>query len=263
MNLNLNHKRVFISGSTEGIGFAIAKQLLSEGAEIILNGRSEAKLKLAVEKLLNEFPHGKVSGEVADFSDENAVYQLAERLGSIDILINNVGIFEIREYQNFTSDDWDRNLKINLLSASILSQKLLPKMIEKNWGRVLFIGSEFADHVQSNSIQYGVTKAAISALSNGLSKVTKNTEVTVNTILAGATYSEGVSKTIQYFAEQNNISEEEMKQQFFHRANPNSLLGRFIEPDEIAQVAAFLVSPLALAINGTSVRVDAGNNPSL
>ena len=263
MDLQLKYKKAFISGSTEGIGYAIAEKLVQEGAEVILNGRSEDKLHHAITKLREKFPDAKVEGIIADFSDATSVNHLIESLPEVDILVNNVGVFEFRNAKDCTDEDWNKNFQINFLSATQLTQKVLEKMISKNEGRILFIGSEYAQNINPDSIQYGVTKAAVSAYANGISKLTKNTKVTVNTILAGATYSEGVAKAIQYFAHSQGVTEEEMKKQFFAKGNPNSLLGRYLDTDEVANVATFLVSPLSLAINGATIRVDAGNNPYL
>lgn len=259
MDLSLKNKTAFISGSSQGIGYAIAESLAKEGANIVINGRDEAKVKIAVEKIIQNYPEVKIQSIIADFASENNLDKAFESIGEVDILINNVGVFEQREFQDTTEQDWIANFNLNVMTGVKLSQYFLTKMLEKKWGRIIFVGSEFALNVSSSSIQYGVTKSAVSALSNGLSKLTKGTEVTVNTILAGATYSDGVSNTMKYLAELNNITEEKMKNNFMNQVNPNSLLERFIEPEEIANIITFLSSPLSVAINGTSLRADAGN----
>ena len=259
MDLLLKNKTAFISGSSQGIGYAIAENLAKEGVNIIINGRNEEKVNSARERILQKYPEITVNTIVADFANQSELEKSLEAINEVDILINNVGIFEQREFKDTTVEDWLANFNLNVMTGVKLSQHYLPKMLSKKWGRIIFVGSEFALNVHSNSIQYGVTKSAVSALSNGLSKLTKGTEVTVNTILAGATYSDGVAGTMQYLAQLNNITEEQMKSNFIHQVNSNSLLERFIDPEEIANIITFLSSPLSIAINGTSLRADAGN----
>lgn len=259
MDLLLKNKTIFISGSSQGIGYAIAENLAKEGANIIINGRDESKVNTAIDKIRQNYPNVSVKCVVADFANQTDLENALETIDEVDILINNVGVFEQREFKDTTEQDWIANFNLNVMTGVKLSQHFLPKMLNRKWGRIIFVGSEFALNVSSSSIQYGVTKSAVSALSNGLSKLTKGTEVTVNTILAGATYSDGVANTMKYFAELNNITEEQMKTNFMNQVNPNSLLERFIEPDEIANIITFLASPLSVAINGTSLRADAGN----
>lgn len=258
MNLQLTSKRAFISGSTQGIGFAIAEQLLEEGAEVIINGRQEDKAQQAVSDLKQKFPNSKVSGFAADFSDKNQVDELLTQLEDIDILINNVGIFELKDFTAISDDDWQRIFEINVMSAVKLSRKLFPSMIEKNWGRIIFISSESGVNIPADMIHYGMTKASMMAISNGLSKLTKGTEVTVNTILGGPTYSDGVATTVENYAKLQNISIEQMKSAIVQQTNPDSLLQRFIEPKEIASLATYLSSPLSIATNGSCLRADGG-----
>lgn len=258
MNLELTSKKAFISGSTQGIGFAIAQQLLEEGAEVIINGRQKEKTGNAVSELQKQFPNAIISGIVADFSDKNQVDELLKQLCDIDILINNVGIFELKDFENISDEDWYNIFEINVMSAVKLSRHLLPKMQEKNWGRIIFISSESGMNIPANMIHYGMTKASMIAISNGLSKLTKGTEVTVNTILGGPTYSDGVASTVEHFAKLQNISIEEMKSAIVQQTNPDSLLQRFIEPKEIANLATYLSSTLSIATNGASLRADGG-----
>lgn len=258
MNLELTSKKAFISGSTQGIGFAVAQKLLEEGAEVIINGRKKEKTKNAVSDLQKQFPDAIISGIAADFSDKNQVNELLEQLSDIDILINNVGVFELKDFENITDEDWDNIFEVNVMSAVKLSRHLFPKMLEKNWGRIIFISSESGVNVPGNMIHYGMTKASMMAISNGLSKLTKGTEVTVNTILGGPTYSDGVASTVEHFAKLQNISVEQMKSAIVQQTNPDSLLQRFIEPKEIANLATYLASPLSIATNGASLRADGG-----
>ncbi|WJS94060.1 SDR family oxidoreductase [Flavobacterium johnsoniae] len=258
MNLKLEGKKAFISGSTQGIGFAIAQHLLAENAEVIINGRNREKTKLAVQKLLAEFPNAKISGFAADFGKKDEVEELVQKLNDIDILINNVGIFELKNFEELEDEDWYKFFEINVMSSIRLSKKLLPSMLNKKTGRIIFISSESGLNIPGNMIHYGITKAAMSAVSNGLSKLTKGTEVTVNTILGGPTYSDGVAATIEQIAAMQNLKVEQMKSLIVQQTNPDSLLQRFINPSEIASLAVYLSSPLSIATNGATLRADGG-----
>ncbi|MCK8143301.1 SDR family oxidoreductase [Flavobacterium sp. I-SCBP12n] len=258
MDLKLKGKKAFISGSTQGIGFAIAQQLLVEGAAVIINGREKLKTELAKDKLQNQFPNADISAIAADFTKKDEIEKLLQKLTEIDILINNVGIFEIEEFQNITDKHWYKYFEINVMSSVRLSRQVLPKMQNKNWGRIIFISSESGVNVPDNMIHYGMTKAAISAIANGLSKLTKGTEITVNTIVAGPTYSDGVSQVVEEIAGAQNIEIETMKNAIIQRSNPHILLERFINPHEIANLVTYLSSPVSIATNGASLRADSG-----
>ncbi|MEJ5055588.1 SDR family NAD(P)-dependent oxidoreductase [Sphingobacterium sp. MYb382] len=258
MDLQLNGKRAFISGSTQGIGYSIAQLLLQENASVIINGRNEEKTKAACFLLQQQFPNAEVDYVVADFAKKEDVAKLLEELTDIDILINNVGIFGLEDFYQTTDEDWYKYFEINVMSGMRLSKKLLPEMIRKNWGRIIFISSESGVNIPGDMIHYGASKAAMSALSNGLSKLTKGTLVTVNTILGGPTYSYGVANTIGQIAEGQNMDLEQMKNAIIQHANPHILLQRFIQPEEIANLAVYLSSPLSIATNGASLRADSG-----
>ncbi len=258
MDLQLKGKRAFISGSTQGIGFAIAEQLVQEGASVIINGRNEVKTQQALEILKDKFPNSEVSALVADFSKIDEVEKLLTELNDIDILINNVGIFGIDDFYTTADEKWYSYFEVNVMSGMRLSRKLLPKMITNNFGRIIFISSESGVNVPENMIHYGMTKAAMSALSNGLSKLTKGTSVTVNTILGGPTYSDGVANTIEQIATSQRLEVETMKNAIIQQSNPHILLQRFIQPEEIAHMAVYLASPLSVATNGSSLRADSG-----
>jgi len=258
MDLQLNGKRAFISGSTQGIGYSIAQLLLQENASVIINGRNEEKTKAACLLLQQQFPNAEVDYVVADFAKKEDVAKLLEELTDIDILINNVGIFGLEDFYQTTDEDWYKYFEINVMSGMRLSKKLLPEMIRKNWGRIIFISSESGVNIPGDMIHYGASKAAMSALSNGLSKLTKGTLVTVNTILGGPTYSDGVANTIGQIAEGQNMDLEQMKNAIIQHANPHILLQRFIQPEEIANLAVYLSSPLSIATNGASLRADSG-----
>lgn len=258
MDLKLKGKTAFIIGSTQGIGYAIAQELLKEGVLVTINGREPEKTRNAREKLLEEFPSAKIQAIAADFSKKEQVAQILPDLSDIDILINNVGIFETRSFEEITDEDWYRFFEVNVMSSVRLCKKLLPNMLAKKWGRIIFISSESGVNVPENMIHYGMTKSAISAISNGLSKLTKETQVTVNTILGGPTYTDGVAKVIRQIAKTQNSTIEKMKADIIQQTNPHILLQRFIKPSEIATLATYLASPLALATNGASIRADSG-----
>ena len=258
MDLQLIGKRAFISGSTQGIGFAVAEKLLQEGASVIINGRNELKTQQALGVLKEKFPEREINAMVADFSKIDAVEKLVSDLQDIDILINNVGIFGIDDFYTSSDEDWYDYFEINVMSGMRLSRKLLPEMVAKNFGRIIFISSESGVNVPENMIHYGVSKAAMTALSNGLSKLTKGTEVTVNTILGGPTYSDGVARTVEQIAVASKLEVEAMKAAIINQSNPHILLQRFIDPQEIANLAVYLSSPLSVATNGSSLRADSG-----
>lgn len=263
MDLQLKSKTAFISGSTQGIGFAIAKQLLAEGAKVIINGRTQKKIDLAIQSLIREIPGADVSGIAADFSQTEAVNELLAKLPNIDILINNVGIFELKPFTEITDQDWTHIFEVNVMSGIRLSRQLLPKMLERKWGRIIFISSESAINIPENMIHYGMTKTAMLSVSSGLAKLTKNTEVTVNTILGGPTYSDGVAETVTQIASAQNQEVEQVKNYIMNSFNPSSLIQRFIDPSEIANLAVYLSSPLSIATNGSSVRADGGVLPTI
>ena len=258
MDLQLKSKTAFISGSTQGIGSAIARQLLAEGARVIINGRTQEKVDEAVANLKRDNSSAKVSGIAADFANTDEINKLLSALPEIDILINNVGIFDLKDFSELTDEEWYRFFEINVMSGIRLSRVLLPKMLSRGWGRVIFISSESGLNIPENMIHYGMTKTAMLSLSNGLSKLTKNTAVTVNTILGGPTYSEGVAQAVEQIAQAQNITVEQMKQAIMQNTNPHSLIQRFIEPSEIATLAAYLSSPVSIATNGATLRADGG-----
>lgn len=258
MDLKLKGKRAFISGSTQGIGFAVAQQLLNEEADVVINGRDKTKVQDTVIALRKQFPKGSVSGIPADFIIKEQAEALFDQLSDIDILINNVGIYELKDFRDTTDQDWYRMFEVNVMSCIRLSRKLLPQMLTKNSGRIIFISSESGVNIPDNMIHYGMTKAAMMAVSNGLSKLTRGTEVTVNTILGGPTYSDGVARTIEHIAETQKLTVEQLKYGIMQQTNPHSLLGRFIDPAEIATLVAYLSSGLSLATNGACLRADGG-----
>jgi NAD(P)-dependent dehydrogenase (short-subunit alcohol dehydrogenase family) len=257
MDMQLAAKRAFVSGSTQGIGFSIAKALLQEGVSVVINGRVESRVESAVLKLKSEVPGATVSGVAADFREPAEVERLLGCLEGIDILVNNVGLFEVKPFGEISDDDWWRYFDVNVMSGVRLSRAVLPRMIDSGWGRIIFIGSESGVNIPADMTHYGVTKAGLLALSNGLAKLTGGSGVTVNTILGGPTYSDGVAQTIERIAETQQLTTSELKAVIIG-GNQTSLLERFIEPTEIANLAVFLASPLSSATNGAAVRADGG-----
>ena len=257
MDLKLAGKKAFVSGSTQGIGYAIARALLGEGVSVVINGRSEDKVQNAVQELTVQVPGAVVSGIVADFEDPEQVAQLVESLGELDILVNNVGLFELTPFGDISDDDWQRYFDVNVMSGVRLSRHALNNMLAKKWGRIIFIGSESGVNVPVDMVHYGVTKAAMLALSNGLAKLTRGTAVTVNTILGGPTYSDGVADSVGQISQAQMMSTDELKAAIV-AGNVTSLLQRFIEPGEIANLALYLASPLSSATNGAALRADGG-----
>lgn len=257
MDLQLTGKRVFVSGSTQGIGFAIARSMLREGAAVVVNGRDGEGVRAAVRRLRDEVPGADASGIAADFGDDAQVDRLLGDLGDVDVLVNNVGLFEVKPFAEISDDEWLRYLGINVMSGVRLSRHVLDGQLARGWGRILFIGSESGVNVPADMIHYGVTKAGMLALSNGLAKLTRGTGVTVNTILGGPTYSDGVARAVEAVAAGQRLATEQMKAAIIGQ-NRTSLLERFIEPDEIAHLATYLASPLSSATNGAALRADGG-----
>jgi NAD(P)-dependent dehydrogenase (short-subunit alcohol dehydrogenase family) len=257
MDMQLDTKRAFVSGSTQGIGYSIARALLREGVSVVINGRTESRVEHAVRTLRADVPGASVSGVAADFGQTADVERLVGSLGEVDILVNNVGLFDVRSFDEILDDDWLHYFEVNVMSGVRLSRGLLPAMLDTGWGRIIFIGSESGVNVPADMTHYGVTKAGLIALGNGLAKLTRGTGVTVNTILGGPTYSEGVARTVEQIAASRQLATDDLKAMIIG-GNPTSLLERFIEPDEIADLAVFLASPRSAATNGAAVRADGG-----
>ncbi|GAB3306282.1 SDR family NAD(P)-dependent oxidoreductase [Hymenobacter tenuis] len=257
MDLQLTDKLALVTGSTAGIGLAIARRLAAEGAEVILTGRTEARLAEARRLILQETPSAKLRTVPVDFGRAEQVTRLLQQVPAVDILVNNVGIFEPKPFAEIPDEDWLRFFEVNVLSGVRLSRQYFPLMLQKNWGRILFISSESGLQIPEEMIHYGTTKTAQLAVARGLAELTKGTEVTVNSVLPGPTASEGVEEFLQKLAGDGK-TREEAEHEFFRDARPSSLLKRFITPEEIANMVVFLASPLSIATNGASVRVDGG-----
>ncbi len=259
MDLKLQGKTAFITGSTAGIGFATAQALAKEGVNVVLNGRTKKKLDEAVQKLQQEFPETSISGLVADFGKLNEVAELLNELPGIDILINNVGIYFPGSFFKTDDEDWYNQFEVNVMSGVRLSKQLLPKMLDTNWGRILFISSECATLVPPDMIAYSMTKAAILAVSRGLAQLTKGSGVTVNTVIPGSTLSEGADRFLEQVAENDNKTKSQVEEEFFSKVRTSSLLQRFARVEEVGNTIAYLASPLSSATNGSAIKVDGGS----
>ena len=253
MDLKLAGKTALVTGSTAGIGFAIAAGLAQEGASVIINGRTQARVDEAVGKL-----KGKIAGLAADLGSAEGVRKAIEKYPDIDILINNLGIFEPKPFEEIPDEDWFRFFEVNVMSGVRLSRHYLPRMKQKNWGRIIFISSESAVQIPSEMIQYGMTKTAQLAISRGLAETTVGTGVTVNTVLPGPTASEGVTDFVDKLATSGGVDKKTFEKEFFQTMRPSSLLKRFATPKEVANLVTYLASPLSSATNGAAVRVDGG-----
>ncbi|HJT79847.1 MAG TPA: SDR family NAD(P)-dependent oxidoreductase [Chthoniobacterales bacterium] len=258
MDLQLGGKVAFVSGSTGGIGFAIAQRLGLEGADIVINGRTEERVRLALAQIKKDVRNVDIRGIAADLGTAEGCAEVVKQLPQIDILINNVGIFEPKPFTEIPDADWERFFAVNVMSGVRLSRAWLPGMKDRKWGRIVFISSESGLQIPAEMIHYGMTKTAQLAIARGLAETCHGTNVTVNSVLPGPTASEGVTEFVSKLATQENLTPEEFEKRFFQNARPTSILKRFIEPVEIANVVAFVCSPLASAINGASVRADGG-----
>jgi len=258
MNLLLNDKTAFISGSTAGIGYAIARQLASEGAKVIINGRTADRIDAAVERIKAETGNPDVSGLAADFSQPEQIAGLISRLPEVDILINNFSIFEPKAFIDITDEDWQKFYDLNIMSGVRLARAYITGMLKRNWGRIIFISSESGVFIPEEMIHYGMSKTAQLAIARGLAEITKGTAVTVNSVLPGPTLSEGVGNFVEQLATDQQKTTEDVKKEFFKTMRPTSIIQRFLQPDEIANMVTYLSSPLASGTNGTAVRVDGG-----
>ena len=258
MDLQLAGKQVFISGSTAGIGYAIAQKFLKEGAEVVINGRAKPGVEAAVASLEAELPGAKVYGIAADFSSVDDINHLIDQLPEVDILINNAGIFEPKAFADIPDEDWFRFFEINVMSGIRLCRHYFPKMLAKNWGRIIFISSESGVFIPEEMVHYGMTKTAQIAVSRGLAELTKGTGVTVNTIMPGPTKSKGVGIYLEELSQSLNQTVDEVEKDFFKNMRPTSLLQRFEHVDEIANTTVYFSSPLASATNGAAIRVEGG-----
>jgi NAD(P)-dependent dehydrogenase (short-subunit alcohol dehydrogenase family) len=258
MNLLLANKKALVSGSTAGIGFAIATALAQEGAAVVINGRSEERVDAAVRKIRQTTGNAETIGITADLGTKIGVDLLVGELPVVDILVNNLGIYEPKPFPEITDEDWLRFFEINVMSGVRLSRFYLPGMLQTNWGRIVFISSESGINIPAEMIHYGVTKTAQIALARGLAETTAGTGVTVNSVLPGPTRSEGVEQFVAEMAKTQGTDKDTVEKDFFRTVRPSSLLKRFATVEQVAAMIAYVCSPIASATNGAALRVDGG-----
>ncbi len=257
MDLQLQGRLALVSGSTAGIGHAIASALSREGARVIINGRSQAAVDRVVSALAS-VSGAEVLGFAGDLGTAAAAAELIERHPGIEILVNNLGIFEPKPFEDIPDSDWMRFFDVNVLSGIRLSRLCLPAMRRADWGRIIFISSESGVQIPSEMIHYGMTKTAQLAVSRGLAETVAGTGITVNSVLPGPTRSRGVGEFVGALAKSSGSSLEQIEHEFFEKARPSSLLKRFASPEEVASLVAYGASPRASATTGAALRVDGG-----
>ncbi|HEY9618436.1 MAG TPA: SDR family NAD(P)-dependent oxidoreductase [Microcoleaceae cyanobacterium] len=258
MDLQLTHKVALVTGSTAGIGLAIATTLAQEGVTVIINGRTQERVNAAIDQIKQTTPTAQLQGLVADLGTGEGANTLFQQVPTVDILVNNLGIYGARAFADIADDEWLKFLDVNVMSGVRLSRYYLPLMLQNNWGRIIFISSESGINIPAEMIHYGVTKTAQLALARGLAETTIGTNVTVNSVLPGPTRSEGVEDFIQGLAKEQNMSPTQVEQEFFQKTRPSSLLQRFATTEEVAALVAFVASPRSSATNGAALRVDGG-----
>ncbi|WP_441242387.1 SDR family NAD(P)-dependent oxidoreductase [Tardiphaga sp. 768_D3_N2_1] len=258
MKIDLTGKTALVTGSTAGIGHAIAKGLAATGAEVVINGRSQAKVDAAIAAIAKAVPGAKVKGVAADVSTAAGCKALVSALPDVDILINNAGIFEPKGFFDIPDEDWTRFYEVNVMSGVRLSRAYMQGMLKRNWGRIVFISSESGLNIPGEMIHYGMTKTAQLAISRGLAELTKGTAVTVNSVLPGPTMSEGVETFVKDLARQNGQSVEEAASNFVKQHRSTSLIQRFATVDEIANMVVYVSSKEASVTNGAALRAEGG-----
>jgi NAD(P)-dependent dehydrogenase (short-subunit alcohol dehydrogenase family) len=258
MKIDLTGKTALVTGSTSGIGHAIARGLASAGATVAVNGRTQAKVDAAVAAIAKLVPGARVRGVAADVSTAAGCNALVAALPEVDILINNAGIFEPKGFFDIPDEDWSRFFEVNVMSGVRLSRAYMQGMLKRNWGRIVFISSESALNIPKEMIHYGMTKTAQLSVSRGLAEMTRGTAVTVNSVLPGPTMSEGVETFVRDLAKQNGQSVEEAAARFVKQHRPTSLLERFASVEEIANMVVYISSKEASVTNGAALRVEGG-----
>jgi NAD(P)-dependent dehydrogenase (short-subunit alcohol dehydrogenase family) len=258
VDLKLNGKVALVTGSTAGIGFAIAESLAREGVHVYVNGRTQQRVDAAIAAIRSGAAAARVDGIAADFSSSTAAETVISKLPAVDVLVNNVGIFEPKPFAEIPDADWFRFFEINVMSGVRLSRHYLAGMLKKNWGRIIFISSESAVQIPAEMVHYGMTKTAQVAVARGIAESVAGTGVTSNSILAGPTESEGVGAFVEALAKQQKKSKAEFEKEFFEHARPSSLLKRFATVDEVAAMVTYIASELSSATNGAPLRVDGG-----
>lgn len=258
MDLQLKGKRALVTGSTSGIGFATAVALAREGAHVVLNGRSAQRIENACKRLLAVVPDAQVSGAAADLATADGVQALVSACPDIDILVNNLGIFEPKAFEDITDADWLQMFDVNVMSGVRLTRAYLPAMRQRNWGRIVFVSSESGANIPAEMVHYGMSKSAQLAVSRGIAEVIAGTGITCNAVMPGPTMTEGVGEFFASLAAGQGVDLAEAQRRFFADARPSSLLKRFIDPAEVAGLIAYVCSPLSAATTGAALRVDGG-----
>jgi len=258
VNLLLEGKKALVTGSTAGIGFAIARTMAGEGASVVITGRTQNRVEAALKRIQKDIRDAKVSGIAADLATARGCAKCIEAMPVIDVLVNNLGMYEPKPFEKITDDEWHAIIETNFMSGVRLCRHYLPGMITANWGRIIFISSESAVNIPVEMIHYGVTKTMQVALARGLAEMTSGTGITVNSILAGPTRSEGVEQFIADVARTRGITPAEVEKNFFKTVRPSSLLQRFATIEEVAALVAFVASPLSSATNGAALRAEGG-----
>jgi len=258
VDLKLTGRVALVTGSTAGIGFSIAQSLASEGADVYVNGRTQQRVDAAMAAIRSRAGAGKVDGIAADFSGPAGAEAVIAKLPAVDVLVNNVGIFEPKPFTEIPDADWHRFFEVNVMSGVRLARHYLGGMLKKNWGRILFISSESAVQIPAEMVHYGMTKTSQIAVARGIAESVAGTGVTSNSIIAGPTESEGVGGFVEAMAKQQNKSKSEVEKEFFEHVRPSSLLKRFATVDEVAAMATYLAGELSSATNGAALRADGG-----
>ena len=258
MDLGLGGKRAVVTGSTAGIGLAIARLLAAEGASVVVNGRTRERVDAAIEAVRESAPDADVRGVAADLGTAAGCAALVAEVPDADILVNNLGIFEPKPFEEIGDDEWLHFFEVNVLSGVRLARHYMGGMRKRDWGRIVFVSSESAVQIPSEMIHYGMTKTAQLAVARGLAETTAGTGITVNSVLPGPTASEGVATFVGQMADARGVDFDAMERDFFEHARPSSLLRRFATPDEIASLVAYVCGAPASATNGAALRVDGG-----
>jgi NAD(P)-dependent dehydrogenase (short-subunit alcohol dehydrogenase family) len=258
MDLGLNGKRALVTGSTAGIGLATARALANEGAHVTVNGRTDARVGNAVDRLRSELSNATVDGIAADLSTGDGCRALIGHLPDVDVLVNNLGIFEPKPFDQISDEDWIRFFETNVLSGIRLARHYVRGMRSRNWGRIVFVSSESGLQIPTEMIHYGMTKTAQLAVSRGLAETLAGTGITVNSVLPGPTASEGVGEFVAQMATARGVDVGTLEREFFATARPSSILKRFATPDEVAAMIAYVCSVQASATTGAALRVDGG-----
>lgn len=258
MDLQLQDKTALVSGSTVGIGFAIASTLAREGATVVVNGRTQERVDESIARILRDNPKAKLRAAAGDLGTAQGVERVSAAIPDVDILVNNIGAFEAKPFFDIPDDEWEHMWQLNVMSGVRLTRRYMRGMLIRNWGRVIFISSESGLNLPGDMLHYGVTKTAQLGLSRGLAELTVGTGVTVNAVLPGPTRTEGNMEWMKGLAKQKGISVEAAERDFFDHDRPSSLIRRFAEPSEVAAVVAFVASPRGVLTNGAAVRAEGG-----